>query len=231
MEHDIIKVNHIKHILSIIIATISYITLSVFSIMFIVRIFLYYLFTNPAEWSEKTDNLLPDLGKLYFPALFMYLHWWSGVSVVFLGLIQILPILRRPKYIVLHRVIGGAFCLCCIIACLAGNMYIYTTGTVGGINMDIAFSIYGWLLGILAVITYITARLHKREVHREWALRLWAVAYGSLFYRLSYYTLFMFGYSVDSTRDFYRPVDMILDWWFFIVPLIAMEIYIRITRK
>ena len=160
----------------------------------------------------------------------MYLHLWGGLIIMIIGLIQILPLLRTEKLFILHRIIGTMVCFISILTSIGGNIFIYTTGTVGGINMDIAFSIYGWLLFIFSLMAYIRARTNNRQAHKDWALRLWALIYASLFYRISYFMLSLCGYHVTNSSDFFRPIDELLDWWFFLVPLFVMEIYIRLNN-
>lgn len=214
-----------KHTLQIILLYILWSFIVILSLFFAIRIMIWYLFISPTDWSKKTNNILPNLGNLYIPAFGMYLHFWAGCFVLILGLIVILPISR--KYIIVHRILGNMYVISCVLTSIGGNIFIYTTGTVGGINMDISFSIYGWLLFFCAIITYVQARRKIINSHKAWAIRLWALGLSSLFYRVSYTVLGICGYSLNSTKDFMRPLDMILDWWFFVVPLIIAEIYIR----
>lgn len=209
-----------------IILFLGWCTVFFFSVMFALRISLWYLFTSPLEWAEMSSNLLYNLGNLYIPAFGIYLHFWCGFFILILGIVVILPITR--KYMIMHRTLGTAYIVLCILTSIGGNIFIYTTGTVGGINMDIAFSLYGWLLFGYAIITYIYARKKDITSHSRWAIRLWALGLSSLFYRLSYAVLELFGYMLTTPSDFYRPIDRILDWWFFIIPLVCAEIYIRL---
>lgn len=195
--------------------------------IFIFFIIKYYIIVSPEYWSEETD-VLPDLGKLYLPAFGMYIHFIGGVIIMICGLIQILPISR--KYILFHKIIGDLYTMFTIITVIGGQIFIFTNGTVGGLNMDIAFSIYGCLLFLFSFISYIYIKLNNIKKHKSWALRSWILCYSSLFYRLIYLILILFGYNVNSSNDFTRLFDEIIDWLFFIIPLIIMEIFIwRIT--
>jgi len=216
--------------LQVLLISLSYITLSTFVLLFSYIIMESYLFEPPTSWSSVKDNMLYNLGNLYIPAFGMYLHLWSGVIVMLLGLLQILPIIRQSKLMILHRIIGNVICVFSFAVSIGGNIFIYTTGTVGGINMSVSFSIYGWLIFFFALFTYITARNHNIVSHKEWALRLWTMIYSSLFYRLSYYFLFLCGYDMSNPSDFYRPLDEFLDWWFFLLPLFLIECYIRLSK-
>ncbi len=221
---------NIRSLIKIGTLSIGFLLLSVCVAIFSIIICGNFLFTSPTLWAAETGNILYNMGNLYIPAFGMYLHLWCGVFIMILGLVQILPIFRKKKFMFVHRIIGTVVCVFSLLTSIGGNIFIYTTGTVGGINMDIAFSIAGWILFFLALMTYITARTHRIKNHREWALRLWAMIYSSLFYRLSYFFLFICGYSFTNSDDFYRPVDEFLDWWFFVVPLFCMEMYIQIDK-
>jgi hypothetical protein len=195
-----------------------------------VTIFIYVIITlfitqPPTEWSNNTDNMLPGLGNLYIPAFGMYLHFIGGVIIMICGIFQILPIIR--KRIIIHRIIGNIYVYFSILTGIGGNIFIYTNGTTGGINMDIAFSIAGWLMIILAIVAYYYARIKNIQKHKEWAIRSWALCYSSIFYRIIYFIVGLFGYYVTSPDDFLRPLDSIIDWLFFFLPLLFAELYIR----
>lgn len=217
------NVKLIKYILML----CGYGALSVCVLIFSFIIADNYLFASPTTWA---NDILYNLGDLYLPAFGMYLHFWGGTIIMILGLIQILPVLRNDRLFILHRLIGTIICIFSIITSIGGNIFIYTVGTVGGMNMDIAFSVAGWLMFLFALMTYIKARCHDKASHKNWALRLWAMIYSSLFYRITYFMLFAFGYSFSTSSDFYRPLDEFLDWWFFVIPLFFMETYIRVSR-
>ena len=199
--------------------------LSILVVFFIAHISIDYLFTNPTLWCEKTDYVLSSICDLYIPAFGIYLHFWCGIIVMILGMIQILPITRR--YIIIHRILGNIYIVAAILVSIGGNIFIYTNGTSGGINMSIAFSIYKWLLFLAAIVTYIMARIGNIIYHHEWAIRLFALTYASLFYRVCYFILSLCGYHVTTTSDFYRPIDMILDWFFFLFPMIICELFLQ----
>lgn len=208
------------------------------------RMLWYYIFENPENWKLGTQNILNNMGNLYFPAFCMYLHWICGILITLLSLIQILPILRSPPYIHYHRIFGTIYCILCVIVSLAGNLFIFSNSTVGGLNMSLAFSCYGWLLFFFSIKTYYSIRQyqslkHKKpqeskvflDNHRKWAIRLWILSISGLYYRFVYLILMIFGYpfgfTMRESTDFLRPLDKFLSWQFFIVPLIVTEIYLR----
>lgn len=208
--------------------TILYLILTILVSIFLYVIVSTFMITPPTDWTSLTG--LPEIGSLYYPALFMYLHILCGSIAMLAGLVQILSIFRK-KIMVVHRLFGNIACISSMLVCIFGNLYIYCFGTVGGINMSIAFSIAGWILGSFALITLIYARSHNHHKHRNWALRTFAMIYSSLFYRVCYFTLyFLFNYQVNSPEDFSRPLDEFLDWFFFLFPLFCAECFVRTTN-
>lgn len=124
--------------------------------IFLESIIKIFMIAHPTTWTSNTG--LPNLVKLYYPALLMYIHILAGSIIMICGLLQIIPFLRKPKFIILHRIVGNIICIFSVIVCICGNLYIYTTGTIGQTNMDIAFSVARWILGIFSVVTYVYAR-------------------------------------------------------------------------
>ncbi len=206
--------------------TFGYYLLCFFSFMFIVYIWDTYLFTPPDQWSTVINGILPRLGTLYLGAFGMYLHLWAGFIIAVLSLVQILPLLRHPRLLLVHRILGNLYCLCCFFAALGGNLYIYSTGTTGGTWMDIPFSIYGFLMGICSLMTYIRARQHRVQDHSNWALRLWALGVSGINYRVLYLIFLGMGYPIGRA-GFSSFLDRLITWSFFLVPLGLMEIFIH----
>ena len=201
------------------------------------RIVRYYLFSPPDTWKLGTKNNIDDMGRLYLPAFSIYLHWWMAAIITVLSLLQILPIFRKREYLIYHRIMGNIYCAAGIIVSIAGNVFIYSNGTVGGFNMSCAFSVYGWLMFYFAIKTYYLARKYNftKEYailtdHRAYAIRLWVASISGLNYRLGYLILLNIGYSVTSPNDFYRLLDRIMVWEFFVLPLIINEYYLYRSR-
>ena len=168
----------------------------------IYRISRYYLFSSPESWSLGTRNVLINLSTLYIPRISMYIHWWTGLTLTILSCLQILPIFRSPQYLQYHRIMGNIYCLCGVITSIAGNVFIYTNGTVGGFNMSCAFSVYGWLMFFTSIQTYRYAKRKDTKQHQKYAIRLWSLTISGLNYRLIYSILLGFGYEPRTPNDF-----------------------------
>lgn len=198
-----------------------YAVLIFFSVGFSLHIWHQYLL---GSWESDWVALLPNLNELWYPAFGMFIHWCGGFVILVVGLVQILPITR--KHMLLHRCLGTIYVAAALVTSLGGNLFIYTTSKhlVGGRNMDIAFSTAGWIMFILAVMTYYHARAHDHVRHRDYAIRLWGQGIASLCYRFWYNVVAALGYAGPTQlADFHRPLDEILDWWFFVPNLLLTE--------
>lgn len=212
---------------------IGYSLLVILSIVNLYRMARYYLLAPPDKWLEGTKGALNNLNGSHYAAIMMYIHWIMGFIITILSIFQILPFFRRPKYLHYHRLMGDVYCFACLITSIAGNIYIYINGTVGKLNMNLAFSVYGWWMFYLSISTYyygrkyrLTHNISHYTLHYRSAIRLWTLGIAGLNYRLTYLILMIFGYHVNSPHDFSRLIDMIMVWEFFIGPMIITEIYL-----
>lgn len=141
-----------------------------------------YLF---APWrGESWVATLPRLNEPGLPSLGMYLHWWAGFTVMVLGFIQPLQPIRR-RWPVVHRVSGNVYCMSAVLTSFGGLLFMWSSKErcVGGWNMNIAFSTYGIIMAVLAVVTWLHGRARRVERHRNWAIRLWGQGMASMLYR------------------------------------------------
>ena len=75
------------------------------------------------------------------------------------------------------------------------------------------------------------AMARRIDVHRAWAIRLFALAIGSWLYRMGYGFWFLFAGEVGHTDEFSGWFDYIMDFAFFVPPLIVAEMFIRARRS
>ena len=126
----------------------------------------------------------------------------------------------------------------CVLAATGGEAFILINGTAGGVNMDIAFALYGVLLFFSAVRTWTTIQARDFVAHREWAIRLFSLGLGALLYRMYYSLLASFiqyplptaGSAMDAVALFQRPLDKVLVWLFFLPNLLIAQYMIWLTK-
>jgi hypothetical protein len=113
------------------------------------------------------------------------LHFAAGGGILVLGCIQLMGGVRR-RWPAVHRWTGRVYVTAAFLAGVGGLTFILTNGTIGGTVMDVGFGSYGVLMVIAAVQALRHARARRMELHRAWALRLFALAIGSWLYRMDY---------------------------------------------
>ena len=162
-------------------------------------------------------------GKTALGAITICIHWVGGFLVNICGCIQMLPEIRH-KYPAVHRASGRMYLFGAFLASIGGFIYIIAMGTVGGLQMDTAFGIYGVLIFICCcqVIYHIRKPVPDIVQHSNWAIRLFMLGIGSALYRVYVLPLLM-GYFVDHAITYLN----ICGWLMFVPNIFIAEIIIR----
>lgn len=204
------------------------------SAIFGAYILAYYGGAIPAGTMEQWNATLPALYEPHTPvaSFGMGLHFFAGATLLLLGPVQLVGEIRRQAPAI-HHWIGRLYALAAFAAGVGGLTFIALKGTVGGMMMNVAFAAYGVLMVLAAVETVRHAMARRIEVHRAWAIRLFALAIGSWLYRMGYGLFFAIMGSEDPghTAAFDGWFDYVMDWAFFVPPLIVAELFIRARRS
>lgn len=181
---------------------------------------------------QAWNEVLPGLYESRTPAATagIGLHFAAGGLILVLGCIQLIGRIRA-RFPAVHRWLGRVYVAASLLAGIGGLIFIAVKGTVGGTVMDIGFSLYGVLMIVCAVQTYRTARARRVEVHRAWALRLFALAIGSWLYRMDYGFWLLLSDGWGHTEDFRGPFDIVMAFFFYLPNLLVVEAFIRARRK
>jgi hypothetical protein len=177
---------------------------------------------------EKWNKILPGLyekGSVVSTSG-IGLHFATGGIILMLGSIQLISSVRI-RFPALHRWIGRVYVLSSLLAAIGGFIFILVKGTIGGTVMNIGFGLYGILMFISAIETYRHAAAGRLEIHRAWALRLYALAVGSWLYRMDYGFWLMLTDGLGHTRQFSGLFDHIMAFFFYIPNLMVAEVFIR----
>jgi uncharacterized membrane protein len=197
-------------------------------------ILAFYGGAIPANTLEDWNETLPRLYEAHTPVASagIGMHFFAGAVLLLFGPIQLIGAIRA-KAPAVHRWIGRIYALAAFAAGVGGLTFIAAKGTVGGLAMDVAFASYGALMVLAAVQTVRHAMVRRIEIHREWAIRLFALAIGSWLYRIGYGLFFAFGGRDNPGHvqaDFSGWFDHVMNWTFFVPPLIIAEMYLRARR-
>ncbi len=185
---------------------------------------------NIAAWNDKsliTGYVEGDgLGNLVFA-----LHVLLAAVVTFAGLMQLIPALRR-RYPGLHRWTGRAFIVIAIVMALSGVWMTVARGSY--LSMISAVAILGnaALILIFAILAWRFALNRQFENHRRWAMRTFMVVSGVWFLRVG-----LMGWVVINrgpaglTRTMSGPVDTVLTFGSYLIPLAVLELYFAAGRS
>lgn len=157
-------------------------------------------------------------------------HFITGGVLLLLGPVQLIGPLRRSLPAV-HRWLGRLYVTCAALAGAGGLIFIVTKGTIGGATMNIGFGLYGALMVVCSILTYAHARAARYEVHRAWAIRLFALAVGSWLYRMEYGFWFLVADGVGHTTHFNGWFDAVMAFSFYLPNLVVAELFIRARRS
>jgi hypothetical protein len=182
---------------------------------------------NMSKWNEG----LPRLYESHTPTATagIGMHFAAGGIILALGCIQFVEAIRS-RYPAAHRWIGRVYVTAAFLAGIGGLTFIAAKGTIGGTTMDVGFGIYGVLTAAAAVQTYRHARARRLDVHRAWAMRLFALAIGSWLYRMDYGFWFLLADGAGHVKDFSGPFDKFMAFFFYVPNLLVVEALIRARR-
>ncbi|MWA35851.1 DUF2306 domain-containing protein [Burkholderia pseudomallei] len=153
-------------------------------------------------------------------------HFFAGVVVLILGPLQFITAIRdqAPTF---HRMVGRTYALAALGAGIGGLAYLALKGAIGGTPMNIGFGIYGGLIVLATVNTFRHARARRLRLHRDWAVRLFALGIGSWLYRMEYGIWLKLVGGIGHSHTFDGPFDVVMDFFFYVPNLIIAEIFIR----
>ncbi len=179
------------------------------------------------RWNESLP-MLHDAARP-FAVLSLGVHFLAGGILLLLGPIQLIGNIRRAMPS-LHRWLGRLYVLTAGLAGLGGLAFIGSQGTLGGPIMDAGFGIYGGLMVLAAVMTYRHARACRYELHRAWAIRLFALTVGSWLFRIDYGFWFMAVGRTGHNSHFTGWFDTVMVFFFYVPNLAIAELAIRTRR-
>jgi hypothetical protein len=179
------------------------------------------------RWNESLP-MLHDAARP-FAVLAIGLHFLAGGILLLLGPIQLIGSIRRAMPS-LHRWLGRLYVLTAGLAGFGGLTFIASQGTLGGPIMDAGFGIYGGLMLLAAVMAYRHARAGRYELHRAWAIRLFALTVGSWLFRLDYGFWFMAVGRTGHNSHFTGWFDHVMVFFFYVPNLAIAELAIRARR-
>ncbi len=197
---------------------------------------LYMLAFYAADWYgnklENWNNILPGLYQKERPVatIGIGLHFATGGVILVLGSIQLIKSIR-VRFPAFHRWVGRLYVAASVVAAVGGLLFILLRGTIGGTVMDVGFGLYGVLMLLAAVQTMRHARAGRVDLHRAWALRLYALAIGSWLFRMEHGFWYALSGHYGHTPQFTGGFDKLMAFFFYLPNLLVAEIFIRTGRR
>ena len=180
---------------------------------------------------KKWNDVLPGLYEARTPAATwgLGIHFAAGGLILAFGCIQLLRTVRSraPR---LHRWIGRVYVIASLLAGVGGLTYIVVHGTIGGAVMDFGLGLYGELMIVVAVQTFRHAWARRLDIHRVWAIRLFALVIGAWLYRMDYGFWFLLADGAGHTRTFDGPFDWVMGFFFYIPNLAVAQAFIAAPK-
>ncbi|MEL6686395.1 MAG: DUF2306 domain-containing protein [Pseudomonadota bacterium] len=196
-------------------------------ISFIIAFYYVSIFTGDfAHWNTKPLIKGYEAGDTSGNAVFAG-HVILAAIMTLTGLLQLIPQIRS-KAPHIHRISGRIFVtLACLLA-LSGLWLGWVRDTRLSWVSAYAVSLNGILILAFAVPTVWYAVKRKIAIHKRWAIRLFLAASGVWFLRIFLTAwLIIAGGPKGMNATMSGPVDMVITYGSYLIPLIIFEIYWR----
>ena len=155
-------------------------------------------------------------------------HVAFTVVVVFGGLIQLLPVLRRHAP-ALHRWNGRLYLVSAAVLAVGGVLMLLTRGTVGSAWQQAGTALNGAVILVCALVAWRHARARRIAAHRRWALRLFMAVSGVWFFRVGLMAWLLANQAPVGfdPETFTGPFLVALAFAQFLLPLAVLELVFR----
>lgn len=165
-------------------------------------------------------------GNLAFAA-----HALLAVIIAFGGAMQLIPKLRKiaPK---LHRWNGRLFMLTVFFLSITGLYMVWFRETPTVMIANLAITLNALLILAFGWLSLRTAMKRDIAAHRRWALRLYLVSNAQLFTRVGLFAWLIVAQGpVGMGANFDGPVVIFWSFGCYLVPLLILELYLRIKQN
>jgi hypothetical protein len=135
------------------------------------------------QWRQLISGPPMEAPSQWIASLGIGMHFFMGAILVLAW-----PILFssriRARHRLVHRWTGRVYVTAGLLAGIGGLSFILARRDGGGPH--VAFAIWGTVMMLSSVMAFIHARARRFDLHRAWAIRLFAMVLGSWIYDLEF---------------------------------------------
>ena len=186
-------------------------------------------FKNFDQWNAFVSGLPMKTRAEWVASIGIGMHYFMGAVLVLAW-----PILFSSRIRVRHRAVhrwtGRVYVSAGFLAGVGGLSFILAHHN--GSAPHTAFAIWGSVMMLSAVMAYVHARAKRFDLHRAWAIRLFAMVLGSWIFDLEYRAWEDLAGGIGmGTEKGPGPFDYAINYLFFVPNLLVAEYFIRNQHK
>jgi hypothetical protein len=186
-------------------------------------------FATFEQWKDLVAGARPQAPAPWIASLGIGMHFFMGAILVLAW-----PILFsariRTRHRLVHRWTGRIYVGAGLLAGVGGLSFILARHNGGGPH--VAFAIWGSIMMLSSVMAFIHARAKRFDLHRAWAIRLFAMVLGSWIYDLEFraWEDLAGGIGIGPAGS-PGVFDHVISYLFFVPNLLVAEFFIRNQHK
>ncbi|UNK56111.1 DUF2306 domain-containing protein [Pseudoxanthomonas daejeonensis] len=185
---------------------------------------------NFEQWHELAAGLPMPSASDWIANIGIGLHFVMGTILVLAWPI-LLSARIRARHRAVHRWTGRVYVTAGFLAGVGGMSFILTRGAYAP-AASIAFAVWGSVLASSAVMAYVHARAKRFDLHRAWAIRLFAMVLGSWVFDLEIRAWNDITGGIGVGRgNVFGLFDYAILYLFFVPNLLVAEFFIRNKHK
>ena len=183
---------------------------------------------NFSQWHDLVTGVPLRTAGDWIANLGIAMHFFMGMVLVLAW-----PILFssriRARHRAVHRWTGRVYVSAGFLAGVGGMSFILARHNGG--PSHVAFALWGSVMMLSAVLAYVHARAKRFQLHRAWAIRLFAVVLGAWLFDLEVLAWANLASGVGMSDNEDGPVDYVLMYFFFVPNLLVAEFFVRNLHK
>lgn len=186
-------------------------------------------FQNFQQWKDLVSGAQMQAPADWIASIGIGMHYFMGAVLVLAW-----PILFssriRARHRVVHRWTGRVYVSAGLLAGVGGMSFILAHHDGGAPH--VAFAIWGSVMMLSAGLAFVHARAKRFDLHRAWAIRLFAMVLGSWIFDLEYRAWDdLAGGAGIGTPAEPGLFDYAINYLFFVPNLLVAEFFIRNRHK